>query len=54
MSPPVVLIHGGLGEAMDANRFWIRPGVLEGLRAAGFDVTAPDRDNHPKVVARRR
>ena len=28
MSPPVLLIHGGLGERMDAERFWIRPGVL--------------------------
>lgn len=24
---PVVLVHGGLLEAMDAHRFWIAPGI---------------------------
>jgi pimeloyl-ACP methyl ester carboxylesterase len=47
MSPPVVLVHGGLGEDMDAERFWHRPGIVSGLRAAGFDVVAPDRDTRP-------
>jgi pimeloyl-ACP methyl ester carboxylesterase len=43
----VVLVHGGLGEDMDAERFWCRPGILAGLRGAGFDVVAPDRDTYP-------
>jgi len=47
MSPPVVLIHGGLGEDMDADRFWFRPGVVAGLRTAGLRVEAPDRDTAP-------
>jgi hypothetical protein len=41
------LIHGGLGEDMDADRFWIRPGIAGGLRAAGLVVDAPDRDTTP-------
>jgi pimeloyl-ACP methyl ester carboxylesterase len=40
---PVLLLHGGLFEAMDADRFWVRPGVADGLVEAGFDVVAPDR-----------
>jgi len=47
VGPPVLLLHGGLGEDMDAERFWCRPGILAGLRAAGFDVAAPDRDTRP-------
>jgi hypothetical protein len=39
----LVLIHGGLWEDMDAERFWDRPGIVAGLRAAGCTVTAPDR-----------
>ena len=39
----LLLIHGGLGEPMDADRFWVRPGVVAGLRARGFAVAAPDR-----------
>ena len=46
-SDPVLLIHGGLGEDMDAARFWTRPGITDGLRAAGFEVQAPDRDTSP-------
>lgn len=42
-----MLIHGGLGEDMDADRFWFRPGVVSGLRAAGLLVLAPDRDTTP-------
>jgi hypothetical protein len=30
----VLLVHGGLGEHMDAERFWRRPGILAGLQAA--------------------
>jgi pimeloyl-ACP methyl ester carboxylesterase len=47
MAPPVLLIHGGLGEDVDADRFWARPGVLAGLEAAGLAVRAPDRDTTP-------
>ncbi len=47
MHPSVLLIHGGLGEDMDAERFWIRPGIVAGLRAAGLAVAAPDRDTCP-------
>ncbi|MDT5036689.1 MAG: hypothetical protein QOE03_1874 [Micromonosporaceae bacterium] len=40
----LVLVHGGLWEDnMDAERFWGRPGILDGLRRAGFTVSAPDR-----------
>jgi pimeloyl-ACP methyl ester carboxylesterase len=39
----LVLVHGGLWEDIDAERFWVRPGVVDGLRAAGFAVAAPDR-----------
>ena len=39
----VVLIHGGLHEDMDAERFWVRPGIVGGLRERGLDVLAPDR-----------
>jgi hypothetical protein len=46
-SAPVVLVHGGLAEEMDADRFWGRSGITAGLRAAGFAVTAPDRDTAP-------
>ncbi len=43
----VVLVHGGLGEVMDAARFWVEPGVVAALERAGFDVHAPDRDTCP-------
>jgi pimeloyl-ACP methyl ester carboxylesterase len=39
----VVLVHGGLWEDIDAERFWIRPGVAGGLAAQGWQVLAPDR-----------
>jgi len=39
----VVLIHGGLHEDMDAERFWVRPGIVGGLRERGLHVLAPDR-----------
>jgi pimeloyl-ACP methyl ester carboxylesterase len=39
----VVLIHGGLHEDMDAERFWIRPGIVGGLRERDLDMLAPDR-----------
>jgi pimeloyl-ACP methyl ester carboxylesterase len=40
---PILLIHGGLWEPMDAERFWVRPGVVEGLTERGYTVIAPDR-----------
>lgn len=40
---PVLLIHGGLWEEIDADRFWRRPGVVAGLEERGFTVMAPDR-----------
>lgn len=40
---PLVLLHGGLWEDMDAARFWVRPGVVAGLAAAGVAVVVPDR-----------
>jgi pimeloyl-ACP methyl ester carboxylesterase len=43
----LVLVHGGLWEDMDAERFWVRPGVVEGLAAAGVEVSAPDRLPRP-------
>ncbi|MEM9518800.1 MAG: alpha/beta hydrolase [Actinomycetota bacterium] len=44
---PVVLVHGGLAEDMDAERFWTRPGITGGLMARGFEVIAEDRDTSP-------
>jgi len=43
----LLLIHGGLAEAMDAERFWVVPGVVGALRASGHTVLAPDRDTAP-------
>jgi pimeloyl-ACP methyl ester carboxylesterase len=40
---PILLIHGGLWEPMDAERFWVRPGIVEGLTERGYTVIAPDR-----------
>jgi pimeloyl-ACP methyl ester carboxylesterase len=40
---PILLIHGGLWEPMDAERFWVRPGIIEGLTERGYTVIAPDR-----------
>ena len=31
----VVLVHGGLWEDMDAERFWVRPGIVAALEARG-------------------
>ena len=43
--PPrgVVLIHGGLYEPIGPEEFWHRPGIVEGLEAAGLRVIAPAR-----------
>jgi pimeloyl-ACP methyl ester carboxylesterase len=40
----LLLIHGGLWEdGMDAERFWVAPGIAGGLRQRGFEVLTPDR-----------
>jgi pimeloyl-ACP methyl ester carboxylesterase len=39
----LVLVHGGLWEDMDAERFWVRPGVVAALTERGIEVVAPDR-----------
>src|SRR5829696_1014176 len=43
----MVLVHGGLWEDMDAERFWVRAGVVAGLAGAGVEVVAPDRLPRP-------
>lgn len=39
----VVLIHGGLWEDMNADRFWCRPGIVAGLQRHNIHVLVPDR-----------
>lgn len=39
----LLLIHGGLWEDMDAERFWQAPGIVGGLRQLGFRVVATER-----------
>jgi hypothetical protein len=39
----MLLIHGGLWEGTNADWFWRRPGVVEGLERLGHVVIAPDR-----------
>lgn len=43
---PVLLIHGGLMDPMNGERFWIMPGIAEDLVASGFRVIIPDRRYH--------
>jgi predicted alpha/beta hydrolase family esterase len=43
----LLLIHGGLWDNMDAERFWYQPGVVAGLRQHGFEMLAPDRPHRP-------
>lgn len=45
----VLLIHGGLAEDMDADRFWVRPGIVDALESAGVQVYAPDRNTTPET-----
>src|SRR5947209_1282531 len=40
---PVLLVHGGLFDPMDGERFWVRPGIAGDLVAAGYRVLIPDR-----------
>ena len=39
----LLLVSGGLWEDMNADRFWVRPGVVAGLVDGGQHVLAPDR-----------
>lgn len=39
----LLLVSGGLWEDIDADRFWVRPGVVAGLVERGWHVLAPDR-----------
>lgn len=41
--PSIVLIHGGLLEPMDANRFWVATGIVDSLVRSGFRVIIYDR-----------
>jgi len=42
------LVHGGLwDEPMDADRFWHRPGIVDGLQRRGFTVSCPERLRRP-------
>lgn len=41
------LIHGGIWEDMDSDRFWHRPGVTAGLRERGIEAITPDRLPEP-------
>jgi len=43
MSASVLLVHGGLWDDMDAERFWRTTGIVAGLTSHGLDVLAPDR-----------
>ncbi|MEV0789537.1 hypothetical protein [Kribbella sp. NPDC050459] len=50
MTAAVLLVHGGLWEAMDAEAFWGTTGITDGLRAAlDTEVLAPDR---PRCASR--
>lgn len=43
----LLLIHGGLWEDIDADRFWHRPGIITRLRQLGVEVLAPNRLHRP-------
>jgi pimeloyl-ACP methyl ester carboxylesterase len=47
----LLLVHGGLWEDMDAERFWHRPGIVAGLQHHGVEVLAPDRPRRAKTWA---
>ncbi len=44
----ILLVHGGLWEDMNADLFWVRPGVVSALRSLGHEVLAPDRMARPR------
>lgn len=39
----ILLVHGGLFDPMDGEKFWIRPGIAADLVAANHHVIIPDR-----------
>jgi pimeloyl-ACP methyl ester carboxylesterase len=39
----LLLVHGGLWDDMDAERFWRKPGIVAGLQHHGLEVLSPDR-----------
>jgi hypothetical protein len=39
----LLLVHGGLWDDMNADRFWVRPGIVAGLVERGRQVLAPER-----------
>lgn len=41
--PATLLVHGGLFDPMDGERFWVRPGVAPDLVEAGRRALMPDR-----------
>jgi pimeloyl-ACP methyl ester carboxylesterase len=43
----IFLVHGGLWEPMDAQRFWHTPGIVAALETNGVTVIAPDRPKSP-------
>ncbi|MEV6409964.1 alpha/beta hydrolase [Kribbella sp. NPDC051718] len=43
----VFLVHGGLWEPMNADRFWRAPGIVAALEARDVSVLAPDRAQSP-------
>jgi pimeloyl-ACP methyl ester carboxylesterase len=43
----VFLVHGGLWEPMNAERFWRTPGIVPALETRGLIVLAPDRAQLP-------
>lgn len=45
---PVVLVHGGLYEDVDASTFWGRTGIGAAFREAGYPVVAPNRPPRPR------
>ena len=45
----VLLIHGGLGEDIGADRFWVQPGIVGALESIGANVIAPDRNTTPST-----
>jgi hypothetical protein len=47
MTADLFLVHGGLWDTMDAERFWRTPGIVAGLESSGLEVLAPDRPRMP-------
>lgn len=39
----VLLVHGGLWDDMDSERFWRKPGIIAGLQRHGIETFSPDR-----------